>query len=62
MTIFSPVTIERVEETCRGAIPGADGRACGEPIGIDLVSPGDKAFEGFRIELRLGNRHGSGVA
>ena len=52
------LVVECMKKACRGAIPWADGRACGEPIGIDIVGSGDKAFEGFAIELRFGNLHG----
>ena len=48
------VTKKRVEETCRGAIPRANGGACREPIGVDVVLAGDEVTEGSRVELRLG--------
>ena len=52
--VFS-VTIKRVEETCGGAIPRGDWRACGEPLGVDVILPDDEVTEGSRVELRLGS-------
>ena len=49
---------ERMKKACRGAIPWANRRSGRQPISIDIANPGDKAIEGFGIELRLRNLHG----
>ena len=51
------VTKKRVEETCRGAIPRADGRAGRQPAGIDLPAPAMKRSK-LRHGIGFGNLHG----